>query len=210
MSKEKETTKEKIISRALELYNEHGVEYVGVRELAKDLNLKGGNITYYFPTKFDLIKELGGRLSDGNAQIIGSYQEKTMYNYLTMHQALYNNQYKYRSLVVSLPLLLKQNEDFRRQYNENQSVRKESMYNELKSLFLAGYIQGTKIEILDTVLHSIIMIGRLWVIEANLDSEVIIEEEVIPVYLKRLSNILRLVASKKGLDEIDQFLEELK
>lgn len=209
MSKEKESTKEKIIARALELYNEYGVEYVGVRELAKDLNLKGGNITYYFPTKFDLIRELGGRLSNGNAQIIGAHREKTMLNYLTMHQELYKNQYKYRSLVVSLPLLLKQNKGFRAQYDENQSVRKESMYNELKSLFLAGYIQGTKIEILDTILHSVIMIGRLWVIEANLDSEVIIEEEVIPVYLKRLCNILSLIASEKGQQEIEQFLQEL-
>ena len=49
MSKGKPNTREKILARALELYNEHGVEYVGVRELAKDLNLKGGNITYYFP-----------------------------------------------------------------------------------------------------------------------------------------------------------------
>ncbi len=209
MSKEKESTKEKIIARALELYNEHGVEYVGVRELAKDLELKGGNITYYFPTKFDLISELGRRLSDGNAQIIDSYQEKTMYNYLMMHKDLYHNQYKYRSLVISLPLLLKQNEGFRHQYNENQSVRKESMYNELKSLFLAGYIQGTKIEILDTVLHSVIMIGRLWVVEANLDNEVIVEQDVISSYLKRLCNILGLVASKKGQEEIDLFLEQL-
>ena len=133
-----------------------------------------------------------------------------MYNYLKMHQELYHNQYKYRSLVVSLPLLLKQNLDFRKQYSENQSVRKETMYNELKSLFLAGYMQGTKIEILDMVLHSIIMIGRLWVIEANLDYEVIIKEEVINSYLKRLCKVLELVASQKGQEEITQFLNGLK
>ncbi|MCB0701008.1 MAG: TetR/AcrR family transcriptional regulator [Chitinophagaceae bacterium] len=203
-------TKEKIVEKALEMYNEQGVEYVGVRELAKELGMKGGNITYYFPTKYDLIRELGSRLSSGNEQIMKMYQDKSMYNYLLMHQELYNNQYKYRSLVISLPLLLKQNVDFRKQYNENQSVRKKDMYSELKSLFLAGYIQGTKIEILDMVLHSVIMMGRLWVIEANLDYEVIKKEEVISDYLKRLCNILRLVASEKGTADIDRFLNELQ
>lgn len=204
------STKEKIIEKALEMYNEQGVEYVGVRELAKELGLKGGNITYYFPTKFDLISELGGRLSSSNAQIIGSYGDKSMYNYLQMHKELYHNQYKYRSLVVSLPLLLKQNKGFRSQYDENQKARKSAMYNELKYLYESGYIKGAKMETLDAVLHSVIMIGRLWVIEANLDKEVIVEQEVINDYLKRLCNILKLVASKKGMSDIDVFLKEIE
>lgn len=204
------STKEKIVEKALALYNEHGVEYVGVRELAKELGLKGGNITYYFPTKFDLISELGGRLSSTNEEIIGAHIEKTMYNYLDMHRHLYHNQYKYRSLVVSLPLLLKQNEGFRVQYNENQKIRKSAMRYELQSLFSSGYIRDTKNETLEAVLHAVIMIGRLWVIEANLDYELIKKEVVINNYLKRLCNILRLVASEKGIADIDIFMEELE
>lgn len=44
-------TKERIVSKALELFNEHGIEYVGLRELAAHLGIRVSNITYYFPTK---------------------------------------------------------------------------------------------------------------------------------------------------------------
>ena len=39
------STKEKLVSRALDLFNENGIEYVGMRELAADLNMRVGNVT---------------------------------------------------------------------------------------------------------------------------------------------------------------------
>ncbi|RYZ50620.1 MAG: TetR/AcrR family transcriptional regulator, partial [Chitinophagaceae bacterium] len=48
VSKPKLNTKDKIRDKALELFNERGIEYVGLRELAALLNIRVGNITYYF------------------------------------------------------------------------------------------------------------------------------------------------------------------
>jgi AcrR family transcriptional regulator len=48
-------TKEKIFKKALKFYNDQGIEYVGVRELAKELNISPGNLAYHFPKKEDLI-----------------------------------------------------------------------------------------------------------------------------------------------------------
>ena len=55
MSKSEITTEEKILAKALEMFNERGIEYVGMRELAATLNIRVSNITYYFPTKDDLV-----------------------------------------------------------------------------------------------------------------------------------------------------------
>ena len=52
------TTKEKILSKALEMFNDRGIEYVGLRELAAILAMRVSNITYYFPTKDDLVNQL--------------------------------------------------------------------------------------------------------------------------------------------------------
>ena len=65
------STKEKLVSRALELFNENGIEYVGMRELAADLGMRVGNVTYYFPTKDDLVMELISGLRDLNSKTIG-------------------------------------------------------------------------------------------------------------------------------------------
>ena len=66
----KNSTKEIIVQKAVEMFNEQGVEYVGVRELAKELGMKGGNITYYFPTKDDIVMEVSMRLGEENNKIL--------------------------------------------------------------------------------------------------------------------------------------------
>jgi AcrR family transcriptional regulator len=209
MSKEKISTKEKIVAKALEMYNTHGIEYAGVRELAKELDMKGGNITYYFPTKNDLIRELTQRLSDTNEALLSQEKETSIYNFLDMHRSIYSNQYQYRALFISLPLLLKQDNEFARQYAERQVARKKAIYRQLKSLFLAGYFQTAKAQDLDTILHAITTTNRFWISEATVDE--IIEDRVtaINTYINRLAGLLHIIATDKGKEEIKRFSSEL-
>ncbi len=58
MSKPKLNTREIILDKALKMFNERGIEYVGLRELAGVLGIRVSNITYYFPTKDDLVYQL--------------------------------------------------------------------------------------------------------------------------------------------------------
>ncbi len=39
------TTRQAILDRSRELFNEHGLESVGVRDLARDLGLSPGNVS---------------------------------------------------------------------------------------------------------------------------------------------------------------------
>lgn len=48
-------TKEIILAKALEMFNEHGIETAGIREIARSLSMSPGNVSYYFPSKTDLI-----------------------------------------------------------------------------------------------------------------------------------------------------------
>ena len=48
MSKTLIRTDERIVSKALEMFNERGIEYVGLRELAATLKMRVGNITSTF------------------------------------------------------------------------------------------------------------------------------------------------------------------
>lgn len=210
MSKEKISTKEKVVAKALEMYNTQGIEYVGVRELAKELNIKGGNITYYFPTKNDLIRELTERLSETNAAIFSQSAEPGIYNFLDKHRRIYYNQYEFRALFVSLPLLLKQDSEFAGRYALRQTERKKTLYNELESLFDAGYFSTTKSADLDTVLHAITTINRFWISEATVDGIIDSKEMAINAYLERLAGLLHIIATEKGRKEIARFRGELK
>ena len=202
-------TKEKIIEKALELYNEYGIEYVGVRELAKALNMKGGNITYYFPTKNDLVNEISRLLSEANEDIFATERERGIYNFLDMHRAIYLNQYKFRSLFISLPLLLKQDSSFAEVYQERQLTRRKAIYDELKSLFMAGFFQTAKTQDLDTILNAITTTNRFWIAESTVDGLIEDRDVAINTYLFRLAGLLHIIASEKGKKEIVTFLKEL-
>src|SRR5690606_25508166 len=129
--------------------------------------MKGGNITYYFPTKNDLIRELTERLSESNGAIFSRQTEPGIYNFLDKHRLIYHSQYEYRALFVSLPLMLKQDDEFATRYAQRQLERKKTLYNELKALFMAGYFNTAKSVDMDTILHAITTINRFWISEAT-------------------------------------------
>jgi AcrR family transcriptional regulator len=53
-----EGTAHRILEHARHAFNERGVTAVGIREIARDLNLSPGNVSYHFATKEDLVLAL--------------------------------------------------------------------------------------------------------------------------------------------------------
>jgi AcrR family transcriptional regulator len=51
-------TAERILEHARKAFNERGVAAVGVREIARDLDLSPGNVSYHYPTKEALVAAL--------------------------------------------------------------------------------------------------------------------------------------------------------
>ena len=55
-------TRDRILEQALVMLNEKGLENVSTYDLARALDIRQSNITYYFPTKSDIIRALGKRM----------------------------------------------------------------------------------------------------------------------------------------------------
>jgi AcrR family transcriptional regulator len=47
--------REEILEKALHLFNENGIDEVTTRDIAHALDISLGNLTYYFPTKSDIV-----------------------------------------------------------------------------------------------------------------------------------------------------------
>ena len=99
-------TQEKIIKRALELFNLKGIEYVGMRELAADLGMRIGNLTYYFPTKDDLVFSISQAYTESNSQIHSDFPVKSLYDFLHKNRLLFENGLKYQCLMLSMVHLM--------------------------------------------------------------------------------------------------------
>ena len=63
-------TRKKILDKALEMFNERGIKYVGLREVALFLDIRAINISYYLPAKDDLVYALSLKLGKKNAEVI--------------------------------------------------------------------------------------------------------------------------------------------
>ena len=109
MSKNKSNIQEFVLSKALEMFNEKGIEYVGLREIAARLNIRVSNITYYFPTKDDLVNQLTVKLSHLNSQTMADNKNLTLHSFLEMLEKVFMNQVQYRCIMLSIVHLMEQN-----------------------------------------------------------------------------------------------------
>ncbi|WPU96900.1 TetR/AcrR family transcriptional regulator [Mucilaginibacter sabulilitoris] len=204
------STRETIVNKALEMYNAYGVEYVGVRELAKELNTKGGNITYYFPTKNDLLQELAERLTASNSEILQRSKAPGLYGFMEMNKALYFNQYQYRAFFLSLPLWLQQNIAFAKKYREGLITRRKLFTQELETLVNEGYLLSLSAKDMEPVLGALSATGRLWICEATIDGLIDQEEKAVHTYLRRMAGLLQLIATEEGKADLQKFLKTFK
>jgi AcrR family transcriptional regulator len=67
-----ETTPDRILSTALQLFNQFGVDRVPVYKIAAEVNKSPGNVTYHFPRKKDIIHRLIDNLEVEAAEVLAS------------------------------------------------------------------------------------------------------------------------------------------
>ncbi|MDO3625785.1 TetR/AcrR family transcriptional regulator [Mucilaginibacter sp. BT774] len=203
------STKEKLVSRAVELFNENGIEYVGMRELAADLNMRVGNVTYYFPTKDDLVMEIISQLRDLNSKTIGP-DCSSIIDFLSMYKQVFHNQYQYRCLLLSFVHLVSRHPLFAGNYFATEAKRREALRSHLASMVKNNYLStsliGDKVEL---VVSHITLISRFWLSEARISYVNWTTEQTIAHYLNLLSDILLPYATDEGKKQVDNFRKEL-
>jgi AcrR family transcriptional regulator len=198
----------KIIDKALELFNEKGVEYVGMRELATALGMRIGNITYYFPTKDHLVFSLSEQYSASNSVIHESHPVATLYDFLKKSELLYGNGLRYRSLVLSMVHLMEQNPMIAQQYEEVKERRRKGLEQNMKTLLKNKYLSPRTADPLWFLVSANSLINRFWMSEAALSGKRHTVENQMNRYLKLLALLFKPYATNKGVKDIRLFLKE--
>src|SRR5688572_29202100 len=140
MSKLKLNTKQKILDKALEMFNERGIEYVGLRELAGLLDMRVSNITYYFPTKDDLVYEIAIRLRNKNSEVMTASESITMRSFLDMMKQVFMNHLQFRCLLLSFVHVMEQNKLVATSYKKTQNTRNATIKANVTTLASSGYL----------------------------------------------------------------------
>jgi AcrR family transcriptional regulator len=202
-------TKDKIISKALEMFNESGIEYVGMRELAAALNIRVGNITYYFPTKDDLVYELSMALNQLNAKILSEKTDHSIETFVLMFRQVFNNHYKFRCLLLSFVHLMKQNKRMFQTYQTTQDNRFIIIRSNINTLIRDGYLNELNQHEIAFLVSSITLIVRFWLSEAAISFNHLSPQEQIDHYVTMICRQLLPFATAKGKKKLKQLIKAL-
>lgn len=201
-------TKERITQKALELFNRDGIEYVGMRELAASLGMKIGNITYYFPTKDNLVNQLALDLSALNEQILVSSGDLTLFSFLEMQERIFKNQHVYRCLLLSFVHIIKQNPIIAERYKKVEKARGGKLIDNIKMLQKQECLKMGSPDDVQFLVSSIGLIARFWLSEAALSYNGLSVERQIRHYSGLIAKMFFPYATKRGRVQIERFLNK--
>ena len=207
MSNDQVGTRERIVNQALEMFNARGIEYVGLRELAASLNMRVSNITYYFPTKDNLVNQLSLDLNKLNSEFLVHDKSLSMHSFLSMLRNVFRNQLKYRCMLLSIVHLMAQNKEISVRHKKTQKDRNAALRGNINSLTELGYLKVYDESETEYLVSTIALIARFWISEATISFRQLSPEEQINYYLSLIGKLLSSYATKKGKKQIQLFLE---
>jgi AcrR family transcriptional regulator len=206
-----EETRERIFQLALEYFNRNGIEYVGIRELARELGLSPGNVSYYFPSKDDLVLEITRRLSAENTRLFQEAERDLSLNSLIgLFVAAFHNHYDFRCIFASFVHLMKHYPALSEGYIEIQRSRRALLSADLAKLATLGYLKKdlTKREIASLVLI-VSHLARFWVQEAEVLMKDHPIENVINHYAGLIAATLHPHATAKGRTQLEPYMKSI-
>ena len=199
-------TEKKIVQTALEMFNKTGIEYVGMRELAAALGMRIGNLTYYFPTKDDLVNRLSLDLAEENNKTIVLIEPMTIKAFFEMLRQVFLNHIQYRCLMLSFVHIMERNALVAKRYSKIQSTRNQMWADNIQALQEGKYILVQKDEV-DFLVSTIALIARFWISEAAISFKNQTPEQQQEHYIKMIARIFFPFATAKGKRELEAVLK---
>ena len=135
-------TRQRILDTARGLFNEAGLARVGVREIARALEMSPGNLAYHFPTKDELVaalvKELHARV---NADVgAGMATEPSLAGLYRAAQAAMRDMLAYRFVLLSYVDAVRASPELQALAAEHLARRRQRHDLLLEALARAGYL----------------------------------------------------------------------
>jgi AcrR family transcriptional regulator len=153
--KPSQQTKNNIIQKAIDLFNEHGTAAVSLNSLAEALGISTGNLQYHYRSKEDIVRAiLEVMFKDWNAVYqemgTGSFTMDTLYRILRINFKLV---WKYRFFYRELNALLRKDELLAKRYAAIQEGRLAEQEMLTKQMARAGGARPmSKVELRNMVL----------------------------------------------------------
>ncbi|MFN0033226.1 MAG: TetR/AcrR family transcriptional regulator [Flavobacteriales bacterium] len=204
------TTAERILGCALQLFNQRGIENVGIREIAATLDMRVGNLTYYYPTKNDVIGAIAMQLRDLNNRTIVVQDGMHMMEFLNMQKQVMKNQSEYICLFRSFVNLFENHNEIATAYKKTEKHRFSTLHKILNELVENKYMRQLKVTEVEFLVSTLSFINRFWSSEAAVTYRNLSFKKQQSHYLELIARLLQPYSTKKGMSQIDEFINQLQ
>ncbi|MEK6751315.1 MAG: TetR/AcrR family transcriptional regulator [Chloroflexota bacterium] len=153
-------TKNNILQKAIELFNENGTASVSMNALAESLGISAGNLQYHYRNKEEVIREILEMMFKEFDVIYQPVEE--LFTLETLRQIMrlnFNLRWKYRFFHREFAALLRNDKILAKRYREIQEQRITEQENLIKRLAGAGEVRG---DLNPTEVRNVVLIG--WVL----------------------------------------------
>lgn len=142
MSEIGQATRARILEQARQMFNERGIDNVGVRDLARELGMSPGNLSYWFTRKEDLVRALMDELRERNSRRGGGAAAPTVAGLLGGLGDALRAQLEYRCLTESIVHVARTWPELGARYRETEHLRRAELAARVRALAAAGALVG--------------------------------------------------------------------
>jgi AcrR family transcriptional regulator len=200
-------TREKILALALLQFNQNGVMNVTARQLAGELNISLGVLSYHFPKKEDLIQALSqqfGAELDSQVHLkmadVASIQDLLHLTYQTFEIIL-----KYKFFMLDLVNIMRNYPVLAQAHRQFIALRIVEQKKLTKKLIEKGLIKNPiSAEQENLFIEVIFLMYNFWISQAEILYEGL-EENKINYYVKMYWSLILPTLTEKGLAEYQNY-----
>ncbi|WP_027000216.1 TetR/AcrR family transcriptional regulator [Eisenibacter elegans] len=193
-------TRDKILSTALELFNTHGITAISGRDISEAMGISYGNLTYHFPKKDDIIRQLYLNMQTELDEQFG-YVEKQIFGVAFMMASLrqiFEILYKYKFIYLGITKVARHFSEIKEHAQMQFNKRREMMRKIADFLIREGYLTPEQYSgQYDFTIHNLQIILHSWIADAEIFHQGS-ENERVEYYLQLFYNCYRPLLSDKG------------
>jgi AcrR family transcriptional regulator len=202
-------TKEKILTKALELFNLHGISTVSSRTISEELGISYGNLTYHFPKKDDIILALYLNMQEEIDELFVKIRQEIMQLDFMLRnlRVLLEVFHKYKFIFLGFARMNRKFEEIR-QHAIRQNERRKNLLNEIAAFLIQiGYLKEEKMPgHYEMVIHGLLVIFNSWIADAEFFYHGP-KEKKIDYYLEMFYAMVRPSLTKEGLKAFNEVYE---
>jgi AcrR family transcriptional regulator len=207
MSKTVLTTRQLILATALQAFNKQGIDAVGVRDLAALLKLSAGNVTYYFPTRDEMVKELVSDLDASMRLLTDKVKIESVSDFIAQQKVIMDAQFHNRSLYLAYGTLMMFNKKVASGFKKLEKKRNEQVKSALQGLAKSASLEKLSPGDLDALVGQIQGFSNSWIAGVLAENAAIKKEQAIKQGAKSFAFMLNPYLTKSGKGDLAKALK---